>query len=615
MNNTWGSKFGTGFKKLLNTVSGPARLGDVTQPFAHIPGSLISNRIDMSGAGFARGAWDIGKAIRQSRRTGERPNLVPAMTRMIRTAGGLTVASMIGFALDRDEYDEKKRMIQLGGHHGLWVSLDLIPMGGAINGILQARFAKPGESKVGKYVGGVLDEWKNLPGIKQILDLGEFGVADFAKGFVTGRVPGVLKELANAYTASQDPNQTLIQKIGNISLATVAGTKVMTNRQLRLSKTEGVDIPEEQQTKIDAEKIKRAKEVGSALDEYQSAQDKGQDVTAATELLKKKLYAADREQKLTPGDAQRANEMLGLTGENAFKGNPDSVGVPSFSKYNKNADGIIEKIFTWAEAMKVNPVEAFTKLFIHGQYNIARLENGTIIINRDDKVESTFRKKSGATSDLIVDDIVPLELGGMSEPSNYKLVDKKQAAIDDKMENYLAFALHDAVITGEDARRLMQDYKDRKISKDDVVKQVGQPFNDTEVGKQIKGNNRDTLSDENRLELERLGINRPGTSDKIVLHKGDAATPLSAEAYDKMMREMSDKVNKAITDTIQTPAYKAATPDQQKIIVNKAIRDARKDERDQVKVQMGGDVPKTKSSGTFGGKSSSFSGKSFNTHF
>ena len=56
---------------------------------------------------------------------------------------------------------------------------------------------------------------------------------------------------------------------------------------------------------------------------------------------------------------------------------------------------------------------------------------------------------------------------------NLRLVDKDQSLDDDDVENKLAYALHDGKITGKEAQKLIVDYKEGKLTADEVYKQIG----------------------------------------------------------------------------------------------------------------------------------------------
>lgn len=124
-------------------------------------------------------------------------------------------------------------------------------------------------------------------------------------------------------------------------------------------------------------------------------------------------------------------------------------------------------VVTYAKALGTDPVTAFNRIFT-GQ-KIIRLDNGTIIVERLPVEKSqAIKEQLGGTTEMTLDHIIPLELGGSNDISNLKLYPKAEAAAADKVENLLGAALRSKKITKAKAQSLMRDFKDGKITADDV---------------------------------------------------------------------------------------------------------------------------------------------------
>lgn len=481
-NDTWGSRFGQAYKAALNKAI--PHLGDLTVPFSKIPGSLISNAIDVSGAGVGRAFGQAIKAIYQSKQTGDAANFRPAMTTLVRSIGGMGAALAVSATIGPDDYDSKRRMVRIGGKNGIWVSTDLLgPIGPAVNGILQAKFAPKGEQGwLGQgynYGKGVLSQVKELPGISQTTELLEKGVGPFARNFVTGRVPGLAKDVWHSYLGAQEPAQTTLGKLGNIMLPIVGGTKILTNAGKQAMAPDAI-------SRMSADQIKRARynddSLNKAMDSVEHARQENRSTPQLEADFEKKMQNAEARNALTPENAQRANELLGLTGDDVLKGNIKAVETPNFEgHYNKTDTTFLDKVSDWAKGAMLDPVDAFDKYF-KGE-SIKRLENGGIIVTRDTKKEDAARKEQGGRKgdDLTLDHDVSLSLGGTNDRSNLILMDKDLAAKDDKIENYLAFALHDGKITMPQAQQLEKTYKHGGRDLDSLVKAVGVPFKESDV--------------------------------------------------------------------------------------------------------------------------------------
>lgn len=134
------------------------------------------------------------------------------------------------------------------------------------------------------------------------------------------------------------------------------------------------------------------------------------------------------------------------------------TGVPTYnSGTTTNDTGIIGSVMAYANAIRTDPLTAFERIFT-GQ-RILRTENGTIIVERNDKIEANMKKQLGGTTEMTLDHIKSFELGGDNSTDNMWLVPKAQAADDDQVENYLGKALSEGKITGQEAQEYEVRYK------------------------------------------------------------------------------------------------------------------------------------------------------------
>lgn len=214
------------------------------------------------------------------------------------------------------------------------------------------------------------------------------------------------------------------------------------------------------------------------LDLFQTAKTAGKDTPEMQALLKEKLDKAQKQGTLTDAQAAAANQLLGT---DAYAGKPETeeVQFPKMARYSKNADGFIEKMAAWAEGAWHDPVDAFNKFW--SNESILRLENGEIIVKRMDKdgpegSEAVRKNRGGGGKAVKLDHTIPLEIGGTNDPANLRLVTTAEWAKYTPMENYVAGALHDGTINARDAQKLILDFKNGKITEQDITKQVGIPY-------------------------------------------------------------------------------------------------------------------------------------------
>jgi hypothetical protein len=306
-----------------------------------------------------------------------------------------------------------------------------------------------------------------MPGIREIREFSDYGAGKLAAGAVTGLVPAIAADAYKSYEA------------GNVA-PLIAGAKVKTDAQMRTQKYGTAD--DNEQANMDYAKVHNAR-LNNALDTADTLNRQGRLTDTEKDALKKKLDSKDDKGGLTNEQADRANALLGLSDDKAYKAAPDAKDL-SLPEYNKNADGIIDKVAAWAEGFATDPVDAWHKWSL-GRH-IERLENGTIIVQRitdypsGKKEADQVRKQLGESKgknqqgiEVTLDDKIPYELGGDGSKENLQLIPKEEAEFDDKVENALGGALHSGKINGPDARKLILDYKEHRIGTEEINKAIG----------------------------------------------------------------------------------------------------------------------------------------------
>lgn len=143
---------------------------------------------------------------------------------------------------------------------------------------------------------------------------------------------------------------------------------------------------------------------------------------------------------------------------------------PTFNHGEVQSDrGVIETVWTYAKAIGTDPVTAFDRIFA-GE-SIRYVTNGTIVVDRLPLSTSQAEKKAqGSTgAEVKLDHTIPLELGGTNDKSNLKLVPTKVWASYTGTENAIGKALRAGKINKSKAQSLISDFKNGKITAQDVT--------------------------------------------------------------------------------------------------------------------------------------------------
>lgn len=182
-NDSWASKFSEGTRKILNDLSGDARVGDYVLPFVKTPANVISTGLDYAGMGALKALGKTYKAVK----TGDlkNPDYLRSMSRdLVRTGLGVAGALVITTTLDEDDfmgaYDPRRAQIEslrnsntnairIGGK---WISTDWLgPLSVPVTAIMYSRkYGKDTKDKPLQYLFGMGSAVARLPVISEIAD-------------------------------------------------------------------------------------------------------------------------------------------------------------------------------------------------------------------------------------------------------------------------------------------------------------------------------------------------------------------------------------------------------------------------------------------------------------
>ncbi len=180
---SWASRVSEAIRKILNDVSGDARVGDFVLPFIKTPANVIATGMDYAGMGIPKALIKTYKAFR----TGElkNPEYIKSVSRdLVRSGLGLVGAVIIVSQLDDDDfvgaYDPARAQIeQLRNSNynairvgGKWISTDWLgPLQVSVTAMMYARkYGKTGGERTFQYGKGVLSAVYNIPGVSDIYD-------------------------------------------------------------------------------------------------------------------------------------------------------------------------------------------------------------------------------------------------------------------------------------------------------------------------------------------------------------------------------------------------------------------------------------------------------------
>lgn len=182
-NDSWATQVSLGIRKILNDVSGDARVGDYVFPFVKTPANVIATGMDYAGMGVPKALVDTYKAYKTGK-LGNKQYRQRTARNLVRSGLGLTAAVMLAAMFDDDDfvgaYDPARAQIeQLRGSNynafrvgGKWISTDWLgPLAVPFTAIMYGRkYSDTTPEGIFQYGKGVLSQVKNLPGISDTYD-------------------------------------------------------------------------------------------------------------------------------------------------------------------------------------------------------------------------------------------------------------------------------------------------------------------------------------------------------------------------------------------------------------------------------------------------------------
>lgn len=180
---TWASRVSEGVRKILNDVSGDARVGDYVLPFVKTPANIIATGMDYAGMGVPKALVKTYKAFK-SGDLKSKEYIQSISGDLVRSGLGLTGALVIASNLKDEDfvgaYDPKRAQIeQLRNSQynafrvgDKWISTDWLgPLSVPFTSIMYAR--KYGDTlpeQTFQYGKGVVTSAAQIPGVKDVYD-------------------------------------------------------------------------------------------------------------------------------------------------------------------------------------------------------------------------------------------------------------------------------------------------------------------------------------------------------------------------------------------------------------------------------------------------------------
>lgn len=180
---SWATTISEGTRKILNDVSGDARIGDFVLPFVKTPANVIATGMDYAGMGVPKAlvksykAWKTGDL-------GTKAHFQAISRDLVRSGLGITGAVVLTQMLDDEDfvgaYDPKRAQIEglrnsnynairVGGK---WISTDWLgPLSVPVTAMMYARkYGDTGGEGTFQYGKGVVASAMQIPGIADIYD-------------------------------------------------------------------------------------------------------------------------------------------------------------------------------------------------------------------------------------------------------------------------------------------------------------------------------------------------------------------------------------------------------------------------------------------------------------
>ncbi len=182
---SWASKVSEGFRKILNNVSGDARMGDYLLPFVKTPANVIATGMDYAGVGAVRALFNTVKLIRSGEGFKNKIQTKNITRGLVRSGLGIVGAFVISQQLKDDDfvgaYDPARAQIESLRNSNensfragnKWISTDWLgPLAVPFTAMMYARkYRKSGlREKMFQYAQGVVSQAQNIPGVKDFSD-------------------------------------------------------------------------------------------------------------------------------------------------------------------------------------------------------------------------------------------------------------------------------------------------------------------------------------------------------------------------------------------------------------------------------------------------------------
>lgn len=180
---TWASRVSEGIRKILNDVSGDARVGDYLLPFVKTPANIIATGMDYAGMGIPKALVKTVKAFK-SGEIGSQAHLQSISGDLVRAGLGLTGAFLIANQLKNEDfvgaYDPKRAQIEQlrnSNYNAIrvgdkWISADWLgPLAVPVTAMMYAKkYGNTLPEQTFQYGKGVLSEATQIPGVKDVYD-------------------------------------------------------------------------------------------------------------------------------------------------------------------------------------------------------------------------------------------------------------------------------------------------------------------------------------------------------------------------------------------------------------------------------------------------------------
>lgn len=182
-NRTWASKVSIGIRKILNDITGDARVGDYLLPFVKTGANVVATGMDYAGGGIVSSLVKTAKAIKEGK-IGSKEHLQSMTRDMVRSGIGLTAAVIIASQLTDEDfvgaYDPKRAQIESlrnSNYNAIrvgdkWISTDWLgPLAVPVTAIMYSRrLGNTFAERKFQYSKAVLRSVMDIPGIKDIYD-------------------------------------------------------------------------------------------------------------------------------------------------------------------------------------------------------------------------------------------------------------------------------------------------------------------------------------------------------------------------------------------------------------------------------------------------------------